>query len=227
MLEALESALRSKFFSPGSPFTSALTPGDARLVVVTGANGSGKSLLRKVLAARHQDRGDRWVHISVQGRVGGGLAKVAVYGDDSEESTGVVTAKAVLKALAQPRDRPYALYLDEPELGCSEELAAGIGAMVRAMVSEWGPEAVVYCATHSRVLARELAFASPTHVSLAPRPQDPPSLHQWLDRPVTPMSPEEIAALSASTRSARCEVDRLIETRTPPSTQNPAAPPPH
>lgn len=93
------------------------------LLVVTGANASGKSLVRRLFQVFVKKRGFEVIHLSQEGRDAGGFARVFVYGSEGDEATGVISAKTLVKGFrtSRNRDNEHLMIYDEPEIGMSEE----------------------------------------------------------------------------------------------------------
>ena len=186
MLELISSVAASRWFQDPSPFKCAVQPGHSRLCVITGPNASGKSLVRKILAARYRQMGTEYIHTSQEKRSSSsGIQRVFIYGDEAEDSTGFNSVKMVLTAIqtGQGREKPFGLMLDEPEIGCSEETAAALGIRVARDLDSMSLLHGLYVITHSRALVMRLLPLEPTHLRL----EDDLSLTTWafrLTRPV-------------------------------------------
>jgi hypothetical protein len=186
MLELVRDIAASRWFQDPSPFRCCVQPVHPRLCVITGPNASGKSLVRKILAARYQQNHVEYIHTSQEKRASSsGIQRVFIYGDEAEDSTGFNSVKMVLTAIrtGQGREKPFGLMLDEPEIGCSEETAAAIGIRVARDLETMTHLDGLYIITHSRALVARLLQLEPTHWRL----EDDETLTNWafrLTRPV-------------------------------------------
>ena len=174
MLELVRDIAASRWFQDPSPFRCCVQPGHRRLCVITGPNASGKSLVRKILAARYQQSDVEYIHTSQEKRSSSsGIQRVFIYGDEAEDSTGFNSVKMVLTAIrtGQGREKPFGLMLDEPEIGCSEETAAAIGIRVARDLETMTHLHGLYVITHSRALVMRVSCRSspPTGVSRTTR----------------------------------------------------------
>lgn len=196
---AQESAM---FNDDGTPFHAHVHAGDRRLVVVTGENASGKSLLFRILAAKINEAGALPVTLSIRERTGSGsgemagFRRIAMFGEEYEQSTGATSVTALQTAFKN-LDRPQGsvLGLDEPELGLSDGYAAALGRYVAEQIKAL-PRACsgVVVVTHSRSLVAGLVAGrrtAPTFVSVG---QDV-TLKQWLAEPEV-RTVDELLALS-------------------------------
>ena len=160
--------------------------------MITGPNASGKSLIRKILAARYRETGTEYIHTSQEKRSSSsGIQRVFIYGSEEDDSTGYNSVKTVLTAIrtGQGRGKPFGLMLDEPEIGCSEETAAALGLRLARDLETMTHLHGLYVITHSRELVRQLLPLNPTHWRL----EDGLSLTAWAARSVCPV--ESLEAL--------------------------------
>lgn len=196
-------AEESVLFEDGSPFVASVASGDPKLLVVTGENASGKSLLFRVLSAKINQAKATPVTLSIRERAGsggsdmGGIRRVLMFGEESEQSTGATSVTSIKSAFEQNLDRPggTVLGLDEPELGLSEGYASALGMYIGQQTRSIPAAcAGVVVVTHSRPLVRGLIDgygARPTHVALGCEAD----LDRWLDEPEV-RSVEDLLALS-------------------------------
>lgn len=197
---ATESAL---FANDDCPFAVHVAPGAPKLVVVTGENASGKSLLFRVLTAKVNMAGALPVTLSIRERSGSGTGEMArfrqsmVFGDETDQSTGAASVRAVTAAFQNlDREQGSVLGLDEPELGLSDGYARALGEYIgeqaRTLPRTCSGAVVV---THSRSLVDGLVRAygkRPTFVSTgvdAPR-----TIADWVATPEV-RTLEELLAL--------------------------------
>lgn len=173
-----------ELFGESGVLPACIQEGSGRLIVVTGDNASGKSLLGNYISAIHKHvtsendvRADRWI-VGMSSRAGEGFHRTFMYGDESVSSTGDISIKAVSGSFrtSRGRDIRHLVVLDEPDTGLSEEFAAAMGAYI----AEFGADMPHLCdalvvVTHSRALARQLLALRPHHVRMG----DALSLEDW------------------------------------------------
>lgn len=158
-------------------------PGRGRLVLVLGDNGSGKSVLRRLV---HAECGHTFLSVSMEER---GSARALVdYGMESVESTGTVSGRALRATLARSRSRAreHVVFLDEPDIGMSDGLAAGVAQEVTAWLAEPSTCYGVFVTSHNRAMLRALvegAGRAPHVLWFGPTGFD---LTAWLDARVEP-----------------------------------------
>lgn len=165
------------------------------LMVVTGANAAGKSLLRRYIqmTARREYQIE-CIHISQEGRSTEGIMRAFVYGAEDYNSTGYISCHSLTGAIStsRKRDKPHMIVFDEPEIGMGEELQAGAAIWLREALSEW-PEHLrgVVVMTHSRNFVREIMkFDDAKFYNMEGRTAD-----EWLTREIVPVSPEEVSEI--------------------------------
>lgn len=166
---------------------------EASILVVTGANASGKSLLRRWFQVIFKKEYDTEViHLSQQGRATEGLGRIFVYGSEDDESTGTISANTFIGGVRTMRARKnkHVVIWDEPEIGMGEELQVGSAEWLCGQLADW-PEHLqgVIIMTHSRVFVkRMMKFPGAKWMSLDG--YKTPEL--WLNREIVPIDPEEV-----------------------------------
>ena len=169
------------------PVPTTFSPGKSRLVVVVGPNANGKSIVRLVVGRIVKGAGIEYIPISMEARTGSmmGAASAFVYGDESWQATGALSANTVLTGIKACRSREgrHVIFWDEPDLGLSDEYAAGMGQTLAAFASDLPDKTVAaFVVTHSRALLTELASVKPGYLGVG---EDAlPTLQAWLDRKV-------------------------------------------
>lgn len=172
-------------------------PGEGSLIVVVGENASGKSFFRRLVKAvcsMCQPRIE-CIDISMEGRGReyGGF-RGFIYGSEEWDSTGVNSTHTVITGIrtCRSRETPHTIFWDEPDLGLSENGAAGMGMAIAAYMRSPNPLTLAACVvTHSKPLARELAALNP-HYLFVGGGNVPQTLQDWLNLPLVPRSPEDI-----------------------------------
>lgn len=195
MHDMIKTISEGRWFSEPSPFCCAVQYAHPKICIITGPNMSGKSLLRKILHARHHDAGMFYAHFSLAGRTSGGIGSCMMYGSEQDESTGYNSIGTIEGAFRTgvKQEEPFGMTLDEPEIGCGEELQAAFGLKIQ---KEWDTMPQLhglYVITHSRQIAKYLLPLNPTHWRLA---TDGLTLEQWIHRPIVPVqSLEELKTI--------------------------------
>lgn len=177
----------TKWFS--GPMKMHIHQGNEKLVVVTGSNASGKSLLRKILTNRYKDKNIEVIHLSMSSRASSGFERVVIYGSEDDDATGYNSIKTFLKAIETSisRTNEHIIIFDEPEIGCSDEVAMALGQRLFDNINSMTCK-VVYVISHSRKLVEQLAPFNPTHISLGVDQ----SLQDWLKRDIIPANLEQV-----------------------------------
>jgi len=152
------------------PLTVSLEAGHPKVLVMGGENGTGKSLVARGLSslAREKHRISR-LCVSIRERTGSGsddmvnLRRGAMFGDETDQSTGAVSVRVVQSAFATAHQwaqqgTATLMVVDEPEMGLSEGYAKAMGRYLAKGFADL-PELVCGLAvvTHSRALARALS----------------------------------------------------------------------
>lgn len=181
------------------PIPAFFRPGDGALIVIVGENASGKSFFRRLFKATcsHATPRVECIDISMEGRNRdyGGLRSL-IYGCEEYESTGVNSTRTVTTGIrtCESRTSPHTIFWDEPDLGLSENGAAGMGLAIASYMRNPNPLTVAACVvTHSKPLVRELAGLNPHYIFVGDG-DAPTTLQGWLDLPLTPRSPEDVQA---------------------------------
>lgn len=183
----------SGFFSrEDSPFAAMITPGALRnVVVVVGANASGKSLLVRSInsMALHPNRDIKdgkdsrpGLSISIRERTTSGLGRAFVFGDETISSTGAISAQVVDSAFDNMSDRTGMLILDEPEIGLSQGFCGAMGELIAERTLALPQTCLgLILVSHSKDLVERfrdgLGGRAPTYVALG---EGAPSLDTWI-----------------------------------------------
>jgi hypothetical protein len=182
---------------PAIPFHWVISKG--KLVVLVGENAAGKSFVRRLVSAMCRDVKIEAIPISMEARSGGsmmyGPARAMVYGDEGHFATGVNTSNLVQTGIrtCNGRTESHVIFWDEPDLGLSDNAAAGAGAAIREFASNASQHTrAIFVATHSRYLVRELLPIKPHYLHLGLGDSAPATLEEWTERPVTPVDLEEL-----------------------------------
>jgi hypothetical protein len=172
------------------------SPGHPKVLMVAGANASGKSLYAVILQSfctkKHETSP---INISIRERSGGssneigGMRRLFMFGDESEQSTGATSVSVVragfsnLNERAKEGKKPI-LLLDEPELGLSEGYSEAMGEFIADSVLKAEKGAVgVILISHSKPLAGKLAERlgeAPSFVYADPAKASAQGFKEWL-----------------------------------------------
>ena len=210
---ALGHALLCGTKSEPAPLTAAYEPGgNLPLLLITGSNASGKSLLSKLLSHRaNKDWGLDLMRVGMDIRTtSSGLRRAFVFGGlDEDESAGALSVHACLKVFSccQSKEDRHLVVLDEPDVGLSEEYAAALGQRIARFATAMpATTQALIVVTHSRYLARELRDLSPAHI----RTGDELALSAWLDTPPVASSLDDLETLNKRARSRYNAVERTL-----------------
>lgn len=162
------------------------TPGKSDLLVITGENATGKSFIRRILSAACNKTEIEAIPVSMELRTAGGIVSAFVFGSESYEATGDLSGKSVLGAIStsKAREKHHAIIWDEPDIGLSDNYAAGVGLEIKEFI-EKAPKKLFFAAvaTHRKVLIQQLLSCQPHHLRLG---TDNYSLEDVISSPVTP-----------------------------------------
>ena len=158
-------------------------PLDGSISVLTGSNGSGKSLVRSQLNFRTRESGKNVVHASMAFRTGthshmGALGSLVR--DSDWMSTSYETFKNIKTAIRSTHDN--FLCLDEIEIGCSAETVMGMTHWLNANL-KIGIEGSLGCLviTHSPHVVENLNFDHWFNLD------GYASAEEWLHREIVPV----------------------------------------
>ena len=188
----LDHALSLDYFQPDGN-RKAIIPyfrvsGRDPLAVLVGDNASGKSFARRIITLIANQEKVEPMRVSMEDRSGGGIMNAFVYGAEQWESTGQISARTVEMGIssAQSREREHIIFWDEPDLGLSDDWAAGVGVAIRDFAMK-PPKLTrgIFVVTHSKALVSQLLPAKPHYVYFGDG-KPPATLAQWVDRPVVP-----------------------------------------
>jgi hypothetical protein len=198
----IESSLDTILFDPdeeGPLLQAKYIPGKSSLAVILGNNASGKSLLRRIISVKCGKANPKIesMAISMQLRTSGLIQNAFIFGDESYESTGRISSSTVSVGIrsSKGRENPHIIFWDEPDVGLSDEAAAGIGLEIAKYAQEPAPTLQgMFVVTHRRVLVQYLLQVDPHIIFMGANP--PNSVQEWLDRPIIPSSSEALQEAS-------------------------------
>jgi hypothetical protein len=180
--------------SPSIPVHAVYGASEARLIIASGENASGKSFYRRLVQIECREAKTECIHVSVQGRreVAYNPIMAMVYGDESCDSTGSNSASTIQGGIrtSQGRETPHVVVFDEPDLGMSEGASMGAGTALRDWLRE-PPEHLVAAVviSHSRELLRKFLDLPHHFIGFG---SEPHTLESWVNRPVVERSLEDL-----------------------------------
>ena len=177
------------------PIYSHFVPGKGPLVVAVGENASGKSFFRRCVQAVCKACDIECMSISAEGRrqVAYSPWLVFAYGDEDCMSTGYNSVGTVLTGIntCLKRDNKHVIFWDEPDLGMSDNCAAGVGQRIKEFVGQASDKTVAsIVVSHSRALLQQLVDVD--HHFLVFGKERTDTLQEWVDRPVIPRDLDQV-----------------------------------
>jgi hypothetical protein len=174
-----------------------LQPGNGQipLLVITGENASGKSLLRRLFQALAKKKNVEAIAVSPEFRSKAGFANAFIYGDESYEASGQIACKVILGAIktSRAREKPHIIILDEPDMGLSDNAAAGCGQEIVDFCLD-PPQNLGFFAviTHRRAMLAPFANVKASHLRVG----DNLTLQEVVDQPIVPVAPKDLCTRS-------------------------------
>lgn len=186
---------------------------NAKLVVVTGDNASGKSFWCKAFGEFYTDmvQGSECIRLGLSLRADPHRGSWIYSPIEDQSSSGAISARVALTSFEQcsKRDGRHILVLDEPDLGLSESYAAALGSEI-ARFAAAAPDKTdaVVVVSHSRGLLHGLRMAGePVHVRLG----DERTLDDIITALPQPKTAEELAALPERGRETFHALQRWLK----------------
>jgi hypothetical protein len=167
---------------------------EARVVIITGDNASGKSFLRRLISyIIKRDHEIESIHLSQEGRATQGFQRAMIYGGEDQDSTGYITLGTFLNGFttSRSRDTDHILIWDEPEIGLGEEAQPGAAQFIVEQLKDW-PNNLrgLVVMTHSRIFVsalKDLDGAKYVHLGGQYKTAD-----EWLNRRIVPVAPDKV-----------------------------------
>lgn len=167
-----------------------------KVTILTGSNGSGKSMIRKLLhqflIRKDELRGSQSQNIiasiSMDDRAGIDPGRMMVFNRDCEWLPTSENTFHWVDDLLKTQDR--FLILDELEIGMGEELQAGLADFINQNLDLANTLGVMII-THSRTMVKNLKHDD--FINL-----DGMSEEEWMNREVIPMTPDELQQKSSA-----------------------------
>jgi len=133
---------------------------DTQVAIFTGENATGKSLFADgIIRALANKAGFEGIIVNMKYRTGGGIRAAFMFGDETNESTGYISARTLTTGFStcEKRTNPHILILDEPEIGLSPKYQVAMGKRLNSFCGNLPPmtKGIVIC-THSKILVQQL-----------------------------------------------------------------------
>lgn len=199
--ELCREAMKTLLFTGDGARPAALkgtyTAGSSNVVIVTGSNGSGKSLLRRIFYTllKNHNAGVSIRMSSQEGR--SGYMASMIYGLEEMFPTGLLsinTTKRIL--LPNNESEKLAVIIDEPEIGMAEETSMAFGQMLfEEIQKQWECLTMVVVITHNRHIARSLSKLNPNYIQLGSLTYL--DLNAWINREVVPADIDKLQSEAA------------------------------
>lgn len=167
---------------------------DTKVAIFTGENATGKSLFADgIIRALAKKAGFEGIISNMKIRTEGGIRPVFMFGDETNESTGYISARSISTGIStcEKRTNPHILILDEPEIGLSPKYQAVLGKKLNLFCANLPDltKGVVIC-SHSKILVQQLNI--PFHFL---RFGDTLSCSEWLAQDDYSMGEDDFEAL--------------------------------
>lgn len=205
------------FTDEGSPFSCRFIEGDARVLLVTGANASGKSLAFRLIAQLAGSNDIEALTLSIRERSGSGTFEMSrmrqsmIYGNEQTSSTGATSARVVQSGFHNLTNRgPALLALDEPELGLSDGYAEALGEYIGQSAAGMTESSCgVMVVTHSRRLAEGVVRGLNATPAMLSMEAEIDSVEAWIASRET-RSVDELLGLKALSHERFLAINKLL-----------------
>ena len=173
-------------------------PVESNLCLVLGGNAAGKSLLRRLIQSLCQHEKVRVLHLSMEKRCGGSfgaIERTLIYGAEDEDSTGTNSATTVLTSIRTSKEweDPHVIFYDEPDVGLSDEYAAGCAEAMADYFAAPSPKLVgAFVVSHRREMMKRFERTNPRVLFVGPKDNAPASLKAWLERDIKAANPSDL-----------------------------------
>ena len=170
-----------------------------KLIVITGSNASGKSLLRRIIANNGRKNNLFVADLSHERRTTSDITRAFIYGDENSDSTGNITAKSLIGLFKSSIKwkQNHLLIIDEPEIGLSEEAQMGMGIYIRERIeSSSNKLQKIIIFTHSKHILNELNKINHHYHHIGNTYK---SIKEFNNRKLIPLSPVQLNDISHST----------------------------
>ena len=170
------------------------------VIVITGENASGKSLVRRLFTQNLSltYKIDKMM-FSQEHRTSGGIPNAMIYGTEDYESTGAISAKVIVGGfrnceLRDDKDGDVVLIYDEPEIGLGEEAQLGVGVYMRNKMQNECPDKLMALIvfTHSKHIVSELMQITGKKLLFVNLTYNNMTSSEWINRVIKPITPDEV-----------------------------------
>ena len=170
-----------------------------KLIIITGSNASGKSLLRRVVSNNGRKNNLLVADLSHERRTTQDITRAFLYGDENSDSTGNITANSLIGLFRSSAGwtENHLLIIDEPEIGLGEEAQMGMGIYIREkleLASDKLQNIVIF--THSRHILEELNKIKHHYHHVGDKYKN---IEEFNNRELIPLSPVQLNDISNST----------------------------
>lgn len=174
-------------------------PHGCKLLVVTGQNATGKSMVRRCLSGAAQREGLTPIAISMQRRTEGGVVGAMMFGTEEWQATGQITGHSVIMGIktADASEKRCVLIFDEPELGLSDEYALDAAHRIADFATKDGYKCLLVVVISHRKTILEVLDGKCMHVHLGEEPVT--SLKAVINRKIVRANLEELKERSHQT----------------------------
>lgn len=181
--------------------------GHGGFCLITGENSAGKSVFRKMIASILKKRLNiNTVCTSMEQRTTSGTMRILqCIGTENEDGTGynsLRNALSAMRSIKNSRD-DLALFLDEPDIGLSDNFSAGFGVKLREYLEN--PPAnlkATFLVTHRKSLINQLVPLKFHHLRVG----DNKTLDQVMSEEIVPTDPEILFEKNIDTRNALSKI---------------------
>lgn len=186
-------------------------PFDGRISILTGSNASGKSLVRKLINTRCvEDDKLPFAQWSMQKRTEsnpemGALSSMTH--DSAWTPTSSNTVHGMMQLAKWKVGKERVLVIDEPELGCSEELQYSIASYILSLLNDKTIKSLVII-THSRIIVSELKKYSHFFNLEGLKTSD-----EWMNRKIVPLTLDALEEKSTALFKAVRDRQRSVKSK--------------
>lgn len=202
----------AELFGADGPCPVAHEKGKARILLITGDNASGKSLVCKYMRQLIREDKVEVMDGGMHRRTTSGFERAFMYGDENRDSTGNLSMKFVRTGLrtCQSRETPHVLMLDEPDVGLSEGYQAALGEMLAQFAAALPEQTTLVIVTHARVIVERLMPFKPHCFRVG---DDRRPTAQWIKEGPLPRSVADLENLGQQAMERSRAIQAVINSR--------------
>lgn len=201
-LAAITAVNGTYIFGEDSPCPISIEPGRLeRVWVISGENAGGKSLFCKAVEGLVRSSSEEAgtpievMRVGMDRRTSSGIERALMFGDESRQSTGMLSVSCLLSGLETSRNRtnPHWLILDEPDIGVGEGYRAAVGELFAEFSQNLPENALGFViVTHAREIAGPMISAGASSVRVG---RDLRPVAEWIRDGDLPKTLEELKSL--------------------------------